>query len=380
MLTALDESLHHQGPLTFEHVLTTDHRFYDRQLMGAFQPDGDAGFVAGITVFKNMNVVEGYVIAQSRSRKQYNVRLSKQLRPMPVNTDAVIGPLALQVVDPFKELRFVLERGDYPVALDITFYNVLPPRLENPHFGRLDGRVHSDYLRYHQIGKVSGWIEIDGERFDAKDWFGWRDHSWGVRPGVGGFEPMAGTQTGGGVAAASRTGGKGMFLMHQGFSNGCEGGSLQVIEDSDGKRVYTDGEVHLAGGEEVAIAEVSHDIVFQPGTRVFETAAVELALANGATWKLKAHAVGRPLVYRGGGFDGGFNDAKGQGVWRSAALLTEVDSYDVSDPELVVFPDGSTGRPKHREQWSRCEINGVAGSAYVPMFVIGNHPRWGLTA
>lgn len=378
MLTELDETLHHQGPLTFEHVLTTDHRFYDRQLMGGFRPDGSAAFLAGITFFKNMNVVEGFVVAQSHSRRQYNLRLSKQLRPMPVGKDAAIGPLRLEIVEPFRELRFVLERGDHPVALDIRFHNVLPPRLEKPHFSRLDGRVTTDYLRYNQIGRMSGWIEIDGERFDAAEWFGWRDHSWGVRPGVGGFEPMTGTKTGGGVASASRTNGKGMFLLHQGFSNGREAGSLQVIEDGDGQRIYTEGEAARVGEEAVPIARVDHEIQFVPGTRVFDRLSVEIGLENGERWSLKSHAVGRPWVYRGAGYEGGFKDGQGQGVWRSQDLLVEVDSYDISDPELVVFPDGSTGRPKHREQLSRCEINGVPGSAYSPMFVIGDHPRWGL--
>jgi len=80
MLTALDESLHHQAPLTFDHVHSTDHRFYDRQLMGGFRPDGEVAFLAGITTFKNMNVIEGFVMVQARSSRQYNVRLTKQYR------------------------------------------------------------------------------------------------------------------------------------------------------------------------------------------------------------------------------------------------------------------------------------------------------------
>jgi len=118
MLTALDESLHHQAPLTFDHVHSTDHRFYDRQLMGGFRPDGEVAFLAGITTFKNMNVIEGFVMVQARSSRQYNVRLTKQLRPMP-ESDARIGPLALTIVEPFKELRYVLARGDYPMPCPI---------------------------------------------------------------------------------------------------------------------------------------------------------------------------------------------------------------------------------------------------------------------
>ncbi|WP_114951595.1 hypothetical protein [Sphingosinicella terrae] len=376
MLTAMDETLHHQGPLTFDHVLSTDHRFYDRQLMGGFSRDGEAAFLAGISVFKNMNVIEGFVIVQSHSRRQHNVRFTRALRPV-TSADARIGPLRLEIVEPFRELRFVLEPGDYPIALDIAFRNVLPPRLEHPHVHRTDGRLHTDYLRYNQLGTISGSVEIDGERFEASDWFGWRDHSWGVRPGVGGFEPFTGTRSGGGVASASRTGGKGLFLLHAGFWNGRQGGAVQVIEDGEGNHIYTDGEVRDGDGEPVEVVKIRHDISFVPGTRVYDTARLELDLANGDTWTLEARAVGRPWVYRGAGYDGGFVDGQGQGVFRSAELLTEVDSYDLTHPELVGFPDGSTGKTKHREQLSVCEINGVPGSAYTPLFVIGDHPRFG---
>ncbi|MET0657956.1 MAG: hypothetical protein ABW110_07345, partial [Steroidobacteraceae bacterium] len=241
MLNALDETLHHQGPDTFEHVLTSDHRFYDRQLMTGFSPDGRAGFLAGITVFKNMNVIEGYVLAQAHGRKQYNVRFTKQLRPMPMGMQAAIGPLRLDIVSPYDELHLVLERGDHPLALDLTFYGVLPAGLEDHHFGRLDGRIHTDYRRYHQVGRVSGWIEIHGERFDATSWFAWRDHSWGVRPTIGGYEPFTGTRTPGGVASAAQTGDRGLFLIYFGFANEHQGGDVQIKEDGSGNRYFLDG-------------------------------------------------------------------------------------------------------------------------------------------
>lgn len=378
MLTALDETLHHQAPLTFDHVATTDHRFYDRQLMGGFRADGEVAFLAGITTFKNMNVIEGFVMVQAHSRIQHNVRFTRQLRPIELHSmRAEVGPLGLDIVEPFRHLRYVLENGDYPLAIDIDYRAALPPRLENPHNDRLDGRQHTDYLRYHQLGTIGGSVTADGETFDADGWFGWRDHSWGVRPGVGGFEPMTGTTVGGGVASASRTKGKGLFLIHAGFFDGTHGGGIQLIEDGDGKRIYTDGEVRLNGGEEILVRDIRHDVTFKPGTRVFEKMALEIDLANGETWDLKARSVGRPWVYRGGGFDSGFTDGKGQGVYRSKDLMIEVDSYDLTDPEQIGFPDGTRGKTKHREQLAVVEVNGVTGSAYMPMFVIGDHPRFG---
>lgn len=379
MLTALDETLHHQCAETFEHVAPSDHRFYDRQLIGAFAPDGSAGFLAGITVFKNMNVVEGYLLAQSHSREQVNVRLTAALRPMPKVLTAAIGPLRLDVLQAFETLRLVLERGDWPLELDMEFTAAAPARLESHHYGRLDGRIHSDYRRYHQVGAVQGRLRIDGEDFTAAPWFSWRDHSWGVRPGVGGFEPFTGTATAGGVASSARTQGKGLFLIYLGFASDQYVGGVQIIEDGEGKRLYTDGEVHdRIDGQSATIREANHRIRFQPGTRLFETAQLDLLLGNDRNITISAEAIGRPWAFCGGGTDGGFSDGLGQGVFRSRELTIEVDRYDVTRAEVVGFPDGSERLPKHREQWSRCTVNGLPGFAYAPMFVLGDQPRFGL--
>lgn len=147
MLTALDETLHHQCSDTFAHVFPSDHRFYDRQLLGAFAPDGQAGFVTGITVFKNMNVVEGYLIAQSHANRQINVRFSKQLRPMPPLMNAACGPLRMDILKPLEELRIVLDKGDHALACDVVFRGTVPAHLEKHHYGRLDGRNNTDYRR-----------------------------------------------------------------------------------------------------------------------------------------------------------------------------------------------------------------------------------------
>ena len=57
---------------------------------------------------------------------------------------------------------------------------------------RLDGRVQTQGVRMYQLGRADGWIEIEGERRSVEDWYGSRDHSWGVRPGTGGYEPVTG--------------------------------------------------------------------------------------------------------------------------------------------------------------------------------------------
>ena len=62
-----------------------------------------------------------------------------------------------------------------------------PPATEDRTHIRTGYRVSADLVRFHQIGVCSGWIDIDGERheMDPDTWVSTRDHSWGVRYGVG---------------------------------------------------------------------------------------------------------------------------------------------------------------------------------------------------
>jgi hypothetical protein len=381
-LSALDESLLHQMPLTFEHAGTSDHRFFDRMILGGFHPDGDAALIVGMGVYKNMNVIDGFVMAQSHRRRQYNVRFSQALRPLHLDLTTRIGPLQSSPLEPLRRIHVSLQEGEYPVSLDMEFQGVLPPRLEAPHTGRLDGRLHTDYLRFHQLGEAAGWLNIDGERFEVGKWFAWRDRSWGIRPFVGGFEPMTGTSTGGGLPSALRSGTKDIMVVHVGFWNGAEGGGIQFIEDGTGKRLYSDGVVGRLDKDghttELVVTTLEHDLRFHPGTRVVDTLRLKLTLSNSEMWEVECRAVGRPWVYQGGGYDRGYFDGLGHGVWRSEDLLIEQDVYDISDIEAVVKSDGSVVRPSHREQFSQAVVNGVPGFSYSPCIVIGRHPRYNI--
>lgn len=380
MLSGLDESLWHQTTLPFSLAATSDHRFYDRMLVGAFHPDGEAAIITGIGYYKNMNVADAFVIGQLGSQKQHNLRLSQALDRSPRQAGAAVGPLRSTVIEPFREVRLTLDPSEHGMAFDLWFRDTLPPFLEDPHQSRLDGRQHTDYLRFQQVGVLNGWAEIGGSRIEVANWFCWRDHSWGVRPGIGGFEPQTGTPTAGGVPSAHRTKDKALLLLKGGFWNGREGGGFQLLEDGSGHRFYTHGALHREGEPDTPrkVLRIDHDIRFRPGTRVYEHVALQLELETDEVWSVELESVGRPLVYRGAGYDSGFWDGKGLGAWRGADLHLERDTYDVSDHEAVVLESGEVIRPHHREQFAHAVINGKAGFAYTPFFVIGAHPRFDL--
>jgi hypothetical protein len=373
-LTALDETPLHQVPLEFEHAGTTDHRFFDRHMGSAFARDGSAGVTFGMGLYKNMNVIDGFAAVQRRAQTQYNLRLSRALRP---ELEMKLGAFRIEIVEPLKSLRYVLDRGsDYPHSFDLTFKSFLPPHLEDPHTGRIDGRLATDYLRYCQSGHLNGAIMLDGEEISVRDWYMWRDHSWGVRPNVGGFDPFTGTGGQGTFPSAIRTGGKGLLLFGFGFATPEFGGYMSLLENGLGERVYLTGHLGFAGGANLKVVDVEYDVQFVHRSRDFSHMNIRFKTEDGRSWDARNEAVGRTWIFKGLGYDGGYNDGKGQGVYRAADLHKEYDAYDVSEIGKPRFPDGSISKSSHREQHCRTTINGVEGDSYIPLIVIGNNHRY----
>ena len=102
-----------------------------------------------------------------------------------------LGPIVVEVVEPLRRLRFILEPGeDRAIACDLTWEGAIPAFEEPRQYVRKFGRVLFDTVRFAQTGCWSGELEVAGERFTVTPdrWKGTRDRSWGVRP-VGEAEP-----------------------------------------------------------------------------------------------------------------------------------------------------------------------------------------------
>jgi hypothetical protein len=372
-LSALDETLMHQAPLLMEHAATSDHRFFDRHMISGFAPDGTAGLTIGMGLYKNMNVLDGFAAVQRESARQHNLRLSRPLRPSLVPE---LGPLRIDVIEPYKRVRYTLDKGEcYPHRLDLTFTAFQPAYLEEPHFGRVDGRLATDYLRYCQNGYLNGEIVLGDETVTVKDWYSWRDHSWGVRPNVGGFDPFTGT-TGGTFPSAIRSGGKGLLLFGFGFVTQEFGGYVQLIENGLGERIYLTGFLGRPDGTTLQVTDAAHDVTFYDRTRDFTRMRIRFTTEDGKSWEAENEAIGRTWVFKGLGYDGGYNDNKGQGVWRGSDLYQESDVYDVSELGRPRLADGSVSTASHREQHCRMTINGEPGFSYIPLILVGKNHRY----
>ena len=181
-LTAADEGLDHQIVDTFATLSQSD-RSWTEKIWGSFaRTDGSLQVDFGLGRYSNRGVVDAFG-GVSRQREQWTVRASREL--MPDRDTLGAGPVRYEIVTPLEAVRCVLEPNDVlDMSFDITFTGTIRPFLEERNSWRAQtGRIQSDVIRYHQGGTVQGWLSLGGERIEIvpEEWFGFRDHSWGVR-------------------------------------------------------------------------------------------------------------------------------------------------------------------------------------------------------
>jgi hypothetical protein len=186
-LVAADEFFHHQVVETHASVGSTDPSWAEKVCGAVFANDGSLAVGFGFGKYVNRNVVDGYG-GVSRGVAQWTVRASRALSSNPDGVD--VGPLRYEVQAPLQRVRVVLEpTPTQPIAYDLVLEGLVPCMLEDREDRRtLKGyRRTADQIRYHQVGMARGWVEVEGRRTEVtpETWTMTRDHSWGIRPGVG---------------------------------------------------------------------------------------------------------------------------------------------------------------------------------------------------
>jgi len=337
VLTPLDESPWHQLPTTFDHVVTSDPRFFDRLWFAASDRRGESAFQFTLGVYQNMNVVDGGFVALVNDR-QYNLRVSRELRPRYVHD---CGPLAIETIEPLERLRLIITPNASALSGELEWSGIIPAHEERHHFKRTRGREVENYSRYDQIGECSGWLKVGGTSVDVNSWWACRDHSWGVREMVGIPEPRTGSLPS--IAGGAAFG----FLF---FSTTTHAGHVQFHHRSDGDRHLTAQIIERASLASVAGQHIEVDAVFADDEhpRRVRQATFEVSTDDGRLVRFEVEAQGPAVAMPGLGY-GGYDDGLGLGVWRGAAHL-ESDVWDVAHAAEVGRSDGTVFRPVHRIQ------------------------------
>lgn len=372
MLTPMDDTLWHTHPTTFDHVGTSDPRFFDRYWFAASDPEGSGTLQFTLGVYNNMNVVDaGFIVI--RGDRQHNVRASRSLRP---RFETVCGPLRVDVLEPLHRARLRVAPGDHELAADLEWTSMLPAQEEAARFTRVRGRIVEESRRFDQIGECSGWIELGSDRIELDRWWATRDHSWGVREAMGIEEPVTGP------AKPASAGTLFAFLF---FSSETLGGHVQIAQ-FEGRPSYFTAELARrdSPGEEFAVltgADLAVEFHDSSRPRRFRSATFEARLADGSRLEIIAEALCPAVDMQGLGYSGGYDDGRGLGCWRGEEHV-EYDVWDVSHPSEVVRAGGSVARPMHRIQPVRLTLRGAGleeqGTGSLTLIAEGRLPQLGL--
>lgn len=368
-LTSADELLCHQTVDTFATVSQSDLAWTEKVWGVATRRDGALQIDAGMGRYHNRGVVDGFG-GISRGREQWTVRASRDLWSDPEAMQA--GPLRYEVLEPLRAVRFTLDPSSaVNVSYDLVFEATMPAVLEERDRKRDSAglRTASDTLRYHQCTSVRGWVEVQGERLKLvpEEWFGVRDHSWGVRHGVG--TPPAGVRSGPDPATLpilfswspllfTRPDGSQYELHHYVQQLG------EAVFFSSGHLLQPDGSV-----QQVAVRP---DLRFHPVTRRLLGGTLHLTTPDGGTRPIDVEVVGDTGFHLGQGLYLGL-DGYHHGDWRGSLRVDGEHVPDCADPTAV----------RRIHQLRDCVVRAVDGDAVGvgvhETLVGGGWPELGLT-
>jgi len=347
VLTHLDDSPWHQTPATFDHVFTSDIRFFDRLWFAASDRLGRSALQFTMGVYQNMNVVDGGFVVIVDG-KQHNVRVSRQLRP---TYDTECGPLRFDVLKPLEQIRLAIAPNSSGVSGELTWTATMPAQEERVHFARSWGRILEEYSRYDQTGSVSGTLDVAGTTVELDDWWACRDHSWGVRERVGIPDPYTGEVPSPGASMFA-------FLF---YSTDAFGGHVQASKRGGSSHMTAEIIDRASGARTLGTRiEMTASFVDTDRPRRFDRVEFEVTDEHGGRTHIEAVAQGPAVAMPGLGY-GGYNDEGGLGAYRGLQHI-EHEVWDVSHPAVVGLPDGTSNRPAHRIQPVRVTQTGPDGT------------------
>jgi hypothetical protein len=278
-----------------------------------------------VRLYQNNDVLDGFVCIRHEG-KQHNIRLSRRLRP---DMEVLgVGPLRIEIVEPMRAIRLVLEDNEFGLSCDVLCTSTVLPYEDPTEITRIDGRLFSERMTYEIVGSCEGFVSVAGKRYDlthsSSSFF--RNHSWGNQAGRGG--PRHGVPQ-----PSRRVPGVRQWVL---FKSESHGGFYFI--DPSGRAASGKGAIMLSDGA-IAVVAVEHDLEFYDGGRRVKRGTFRLTDADGIDRTYSFDDLG--WVYcQGGGYFSGFDDRLGQGVYRGD-LHVEGEVWDVSHPTKIVDKDGN---------------------------------------
>src|SRR5271163_2968522 len=288
-LLGADEGLNHPIVDTFATLSQSELAWTEKIWASLARTDGSLQVDFGLGKYQNRGIIDGFG-GVSRGREQWTVRGSRILHSAP--EDMAVGPIHLEIVEPLNQMRFRLEPNDVqPISFDIALTGVTPPFFEERNLVRncQTGRVDVDVIRYHQGGWASGTVTVDGQTHEVNpdEWFGFRDHSWGVRQAIG--EPPVDLIPTPGAPKGMRGGMKWSPAFFQRPDGSYYETAIFVVE---GPWEYSSAYLNDADGTQTAVRKVRPHIDYDPRTRFVKGGELVLTKESGEDRVIEVEALG----------------------------------------------------------------------------------------
>ena len=288
-LLGADEGLNHQIVYTFA-TLSQSELAWTEKIWGSFaRIDGSLQVDFGLGKYQNRGIIDGFG-GVSRGREQWTVRGSRVLHTAP--EDMAVGPIHLDIVEPLKQMRFRLEPNDVqPISFDIVLTGVTPPFFEERNLvrNRQTGRVDVDVIRYHQGGWASGTVTVGDQTYEVTpdEWFGFRDHSWGVRQAIG--EPLTDLIPSSGAPKGMRGGMKWSPAFFRRPDGSYYETAIFVVE---GPWEYSSAYLNDADGTQTSVRNVQPHIAYDTRTRYVKGGELVLTMETGERRVVEVEVLG----------------------------------------------------------------------------------------
>lgn len=187
MLTPFDDFPVHQTPLPIAQTMNGHPDFYDRFWFNGFRDD--AYFAVALGVYPNRDTIDAAFSVVSDG-VQRSVFASGR---MPADrTDLRVGPIRIEVLEPFRTSRVVVDGAEHGLQADMVFRARTRVVEESRQVRYQQNRLAMDVTRGTQFGAWSGAVSVEGAPLLAAgaEMLGVKDRSWGIRP-VGQPTPAA---------------------------------------------------------------------------------------------------------------------------------------------------------------------------------------------
>lgn len=235
-LTAADEFFFHQIPEPLPNVVT-HHDHWRESLFFVAHPPTGTGDVIIVTMahYPKREILDSVQLGRIGGERIF----AYHSRPYDGDPHTMrVDPVSIDIVEPYKTIELSVRGAPAPVELHLTF------RARTRAHGLRRGTMKAgheivwDQSHMIQAGTYSGTYSHAGKTYQVDNWYGQRDHSWGIRDH--GRCPMW------------------MWLAIQ-LPDGMLG--VWHWEFANGARVYSDGCFAPAdGGDPVPVVDFRHDL------------------------------------------------------------------------------------------------------------------------